>query len=243
MVMREPTYLAGLGADLAAWLASLVALDVLPLFAVQPILAGSVALTVIGASRVFGVPVRRSDWVAILGLLVALSVLGAAAGIEGMVRLSRPATVAIVVAVPVIAALALLTKRIGGAVALGTVAGMAFGGAAICARAMQADRSLTSVLTDPLALGVVGFGIIGLLGYAEALAHGNVGSVTAGLWVTEIIVPTLVGVWLLNDTIRGGWTVPGSAALLIAIGSTVALARSPGQLATHVNEPPVSDVN
>ncbi|MCL9793413.1 hypothetical protein MXD58_003650, partial [Frankia sp. AgKG'84/4] len=47
--LRHPLYLAGLGGDALAWLASLVALRSLAVYQVQAILAGSLAVTVVGA--------------------------------------------------------------------------------------------------------------------------------------------------------------------------------------------------
>lgn len=51
-VLGQPLYLLGTGLDAAAWLASVVALQQLPLFAVQAVLAGSLGVTVVLA-RVF----------------------------------------------------------------------------------------------------------------------------------------------------------------------------------------------
>lgn len=82
-VTRQWPYLGGLGCDLGGWLLSLLALRRLPLFAVQAILAGSLAVTVLLAAAVLHVPPRRADTAAVVLIVAALAVLGAAAGAEG----------------------------------------------------------------------------------------------------------------------------------------------------------------
>src|SRR2546423_746329 len=81
-VARQWPYLAGLACDLAGWLLSLAALRRLPLFAVQAILGGSLAVTVVLAAAVMHVRARPADRYAISLIIAALVVLGAAAGPE-----------------------------------------------------------------------------------------------------------------------------------------------------------------
>lgn len=47
----QPAHLGGLALDGASWLVSLLALRVLPLFAVQAVLAGSLAVTAVAGER------------------------------------------------------------------------------------------------------------------------------------------------------------------------------------------------
>ena len=72
---RSPVYLAGLTADGAAWVLSLLALRGLPVYVVQAVLAGSLALTVLLAAAVLHTRPRRRDLVAVVVLIGALAVL------------------------------------------------------------------------------------------------------------------------------------------------------------------------
>ena len=75
--LRSPLYLGGLGCDGVAWLLSLLALRRLPTFAVQSLLAGSLALTVLLARVFLGVAAARAgDTAAVLLLVAALAVVG-----------------------------------------------------------------------------------------------------------------------------------------------------------------------
>ncbi|OHV62283.1 hypothetical protein [Pseudofrankia sp. BMG5.36] len=76
--LRHPLYLAGLGCDLLAWLASVAALRTLAVYQVQAILAGSLAVTVLGARVVLAARIRRRDAAAVT--VLALIVVAAAAG-------------------------------------------------------------------------------------------------------------------------------------------------------------------
>jgi hypothetical protein len=68
-----------------------------------------------------------------------------------------------------------------------------------------------------------------MLAYAHALEHGDVGPVTAALWVTEIVVPAIAGVALLADRARPGWGPVVLIASTVAVTATTVLATSPAQ--------------
>lgn len=231
-IARQWPYHAGLLLDLGGWLLSLLALRRLPLFAVQAILAGSLAVTVVLAALVLHVVPRRSDARAIVVVVVALVALGAAAGTEPANRAAWGVRVALVAAVPALAMLAGVGARSSRSVVTGGVAGLAFAGAALCARAMPAVRGPAGLVTEPVAWALVAYGVIGMLAYAHALLHGQVGPVTASLWVTEIVVPALIGVAILGDRARPGWTPVVVLASTAAIGATIVLAASPAQEVT-----------
>jgi hypothetical protein len=229
-VARQWPYLAGLGCDLVAWLLSLLALRRLPLFAVQAILAGSLAVTVVLAAVALGVVPRRADTSAIVVIVGALVALAAAAGTEhrgvhgGLDGL-------LLAGVPLVALGVAASGRRSSPVTTGAAAGLAFGGAALCARAMPDPGGLAGILTEPLAWALLAYGVAGMLGYAHALEHGHVGPVTAALWVTEIIVPAIAGAAFLGDRARPGWTPVVVIASVVAIGATAVLAMSPAQSA------------
>ena len=79
-LLWHPAYLAGLALDGFAWLASLVAVRQLPLFAVQSILAGSIAVTVVLASLFLGTGLGMRHWIAIASVLTGLVGVAIASG-------------------------------------------------------------------------------------------------------------------------------------------------------------------
>ncbi|MFI5954023.1 hypothetical protein [Cryptosporangium sp. NPDC051539] len=103
VVWREPAYLAGLGLDAIAWLMSLVALRTLPIYLVQTVLAGSLAVTAVGARMVLGARLRRVDVGAIAVTVAALGLLAATSGTQSGDTFSRPAAFALAAASVVLA--------------------------------------------------------------------------------------------------------------------------------------------
>ena len=79
-MMKQPMFLLGLLVDFASWVISRFALHTLPLFAVQTILAGSLAVTVVLAGIVLGAELRRPDRYAIVATVAGLIIVGVSAG-------------------------------------------------------------------------------------------------------------------------------------------------------------------
>ncbi|TPG17835.1 hypothetical protein [Pedococcus bigeumensis] len=224
-VLKQPTYLAGLGCDATAWVASLVALRQLPLFAVQALLAGSLAVTVVVASVVLKTRLRVRDVVAVGAITVALVVLAASAGPPSAVKPPSAFTPVMMFVLAILVVVAVATWRRPRSVSFALVAGGAFSGAALCARAAHKAGGWGALLHEPLAWGVLGYGAIGMVCYTLALDHGPVGPATAILWVVEVAVPAAVGVAVLGDSVRTGWGVPAAVSLVVALAACVALAR------------------
>lgn len=226
---RQPLYLAGLGSDFAGWLLSLVALRRLPVFAVQALLAGSLAWAVVLDGLVLKAKARRADAWAVAAVVVTLSLLGAAAGPDRAKPVSGAVEAGLFAGVVAAAAAAVMAIRRRSAMVTAAVSGLGFGGAAVVARALEARSGVLGFLHQPLSLALLGYAVLGLTVYAYALEHGEVGRVTAAMWVSDIVVAGVVGVALLGDRARPGWwwvAVLGTAGAVAAI---VVLARSPAQ--------------
>lgn len=222
-VLRHPTYLAGVGCDVLAWAASLVALRQLPLFAVQSMLAASLGVTVVLARLLLGSPIRRRDTTALVGVLVALVILASASGSQSVRPPPSFFGTAVVSAVVAIVGAVLFSYRRGQSAWLALLAGASFACAAIAARALELSGSWVAVLLQPEAFGIVAFGIVGSIAYARSLERGSAGSSTAIVWVVEVAVAGLVGITVLGDGVRTGWTLPALLAFGVALISCVVL--------------------
>jgi drug/metabolite transporter (DMT)-like permease len=233
--LRQPLYIAGLGCDLLAWLASLVALRALAVYQVQAVLAGSLAVTVLGARLVLSSRLRRRDSVAVAVTVLALAVLALSAGPQEQIQPSGAVRFGLVSAAVLVAAGGWVAARAGSPGASAALAGLAFGGAALCARALPVSGDVPAVVgalaTDPLTWALVGFGVTGMLLYTHALQHGQVGPVTAVLWIVEVIPPSIVGVVVLHDTVREGWAPYAVVAVLVTAVAAAVLATAPGTAA------------
>ena len=232
-VPRHPLYLLGVGFDLLAFAASVVAVRQLPLFAVQAILAASLAVTVVLARIFLGSPLRRLDAVAITAVVAALAILASAAGTQSALPAPSWFTAATLVAVVGTAGLLAVCYPRGSAARLAVIAGTSFAGSAIGVRALTLNGHWISVLGQPIAWTVAAFGLIGSLAYARSLERGSAGSATATLWVTEVTVAGLIGVLALGDHVIPGWELPALCAIGVALLGCVVLAGAQPSIETH----------
>jgi drug/metabolite transporter (DMT)-like permease len=231
--MAQPLAVGGLVLDGAAWLLSLLALDHLPLFVVQAVVASSLVGVVVLARLVLGAALRRTDVVAMAAAVVALAVLALAAGEQpAPAPPARFATWSIVVALALLAAVGAAYRR-GHPLVLALLGGLGYAVAAIAARGAHASGDLLDTVLQPLAIAIVAAGAAGVLGYLRALERGAVGPVAATVSVVEVLVPGVVGLTVLGDVVRGGWTVPAAVATALAVAGCVVLARSPANAAAE----------
>ncbi|GAA4850065.1 hypothetical protein GCM10023201_47990 [Actinomycetospora corticicola] len=235
-VVTSPVYLAGLLLDIVGWVLTVLALRYMPIVAVQAIVAGQVVITVIASHWVFDTPLRRIDLAAAACNVLGLALLVGSASTGELPHIGIGGTIAVLAVLVVLAVggitLALRSRR---AVPTAFVAGLAFGGTAVAVRLIDLDTDgalgdiVRSAVTDPVVWALLGYAVLGLALYTVALARGSVGPVVAVLAVTETLAPGLLGLLLLGDGIREGWTPWFVLGLLLALGGVVVLARSPAQ--------------
>jgi drug/metabolite transporter (DMT)-like permease len=232
--VRDPRYVVGLGADALAWLLSLVALRRLPVYEVQAVLAGSLAVTAVLARFALGLRLGRRAAAAVVVTVAALAVLVRASANQAGPDVPLSGRLAIVGATIPVLVLTWACTRGRLPTYAAAVAGLAFAGAAVATSTVAvpagwASRPLATVLAlaaDPAVWAVAVYNVVGVLMYAEALRRSAVGPATAVVWVVEVAVPTVVGVVFLHEGFRPGWAPAAALGLAAATVSAVVLARS-----------------
>ncbi len=226
----QPRYLAGMLLDLVAWGFAVMALRVLPVFAVQALIGGTIALTAVVSARLIGARLPMATRLAVTGCLAGLVLVAASAGSE-QPPVHRPGVDVVLLASLLLLAVGVLVLRQGKhAWPLAVVSGLGFGGGAVSVRAAHVqtgDVDLALLLGQPSTYLVVGFWLVGMVGYTAALSRGDVGAVTAVFTVTEVLVPGMVGIWLLGDPVRPGWGWVLAFGLAAALAGTVVIAKAP----------------
>jgi drug/metabolite transporter (DMT)-like permease len=224
--MRHPAFLGGLLLDLVAWILSRIALHGLAVFAVQSILAGSLAVTVIGAEVFLKAPVQRRDHIAIAVVLGGLVLVGSSAGPQTIDTIPRFYDFFVVLGAPMIAAVGAMSLRLSHPAIGGVLGGLALGGSSLAARPIHID-SFVAIVSDPLSWAVIAYSVTGVVLVTRALEYGRVGPVSATMWTAEIVPATVVGLVVLGDHARAGYGPVAFAGVGLTVAATVALALSP----------------
>ena len=131
----QPRYLAGMLLDLVAWGFAVMALRVLPVFAVQALIGGTIALTAVVSARLIGARLPMATRLAVTGCLAGLVLVAASAGSE-QPPVHRPGVDVVLLASLLLLAVGVLVLRQGKhAWPLAVVSGLGFGGGAVSVRA------------------------------------------------------------------------------------------------------------
>ena len=221
----QGTFLAALVLNGLGFLLHIVALQSLPLFLVQAVIAGSVAVTALLSVRVFRVRLAGGQWVAVALVVVGL-VLLAPTATEGEPSAVEPGTPALLLgAVVLVTAVAVAVRRVPGAVGtvlLGLLAGTGFGIVAVCARLLpEIDLGL---LAAPVAYVLVLAGSTAYLVYSAAMQRGSVTTATAAMVITQTVVPAVAGLFL-GDSVRAGLVPLAVVGFVLALAGALGLAR------------------
>jgi len=227
-MLRQWRFVLSLCLDTLGFLAQLVALRRLPLFAVQAIVAANLAVTAVLASLLIGAALSWREWLAVIGVVAGVGLLGSSAGPEGATQAGAVFKLALIVAVAALGLCGLAAARFlrnpARTLVLGMVAGFGYGVLGIAARVLNGFAPLTLV-KDPAAYAVAAAGIVSFVFYATALEGGSVTVSTAAVVLAETLPPAVIGVVFLGDMTRPGLEPAAAAGFLFAVASAVMLAR------------------
>jgi len=227
----QPRYLGGLVVDGLGWVATVLALRHLPVFAVQAILGGAIALTALAARWRSGSAMRRPDQLAVVACVLGLLLVAGSAGGDGPGSVGPVADLVLGGAVVVLAGVLVALRNCRAAWPFALVAGLGFGGTSLAVRAVHISTGSGLdpgvLVAEPAVYLVLGFFLLGLISYSRALGRGDIAGVTAVFAITEVVVPGLVGIALLGDPVRAGWWWVLAVGLAVAVAGMIRLARLP----------------
>ena len=190
-LLHQWRFVASVVIDTLGFLAQLVALQRLPLFAVQAIVAANLAVIAVLASVVIGVSLSWREWLAVTGVVAGVGLLGSSAGAEGAHQAGAVFKIALIVATAVLGVCGLIAARLrdpARTLLLGTVAGLGYGVLGVAARVLTGFEPLT-LIRDPAAYAVVAGGLISFVFYTTALEGGSVTVATAAVVLAETLPP------------------------------------------------------
>ncbi|HET7073515.1 MAG TPA: DMT family transporter [Mycobacterium sp.] len=227
--IQQWRYLAGIGLDGLGFLLQVMALRLVPIYVVAAALATSIAVTGIVSAWALSARLSPIEWTAVAVVCSSLVALALAAGPAHFRHAPPAlgwALLGVVAAIVVVGAAAgRLADRPRG-LALGLGAGTGFGVVEIGVRLLDVvNPAKAAFYANPALYAAAGGGAAGFLLLTSALQRGSVTTTVAAMVVGETIAPALVGVIWLGDTARDGlgWVVVVGFA--IAVAGTLVLAR------------------
>ncbi len=239
---RNPRWMVGTGLQAVAFLLAFVARRGLPLLIVQPAITSSIAVAYLLGAFAGRWQIARRDLVALTLVLSGLTGLSVCAQ-SGSAR--APGFVALLVLLALLAPCVVVARisldraapRHVHALAVGVVAGLAFGISAVGARAVAGDpvgalRSPEGLLT--LVIVVVGI-VLGQILFTSALSGGSVAGPSAAMHVVETVGPALAGVLVLGDVVVPGREWLAGACTAVSLAGSLMLAGH-GTAATSTSE-------
>jgi drug/metabolite transporter (DMT)-like permease len=226
-MLHQGLFVASLGIDMVGFVAQLVALARLPLFAVQAIIAANLAVTAVFAAWLMHVRLSLREWLAVSGVVVGVGLLGSSAGAEGATQVGFAFKLALLVSVAGVAVAGLAAARLPNRFRtpiLGAIAGLGYAILAVSARILP-GFSPADLLRDPATYTLAAAGIVSFMLYASALEGGSVTVATAAVVLAETMPPAIVGVLFLGDSTRHGLAGVAILGFILAVVCAVALAR------------------
>jgi drug/metabolite transporter (DMT)-like permease len=226
-MLHQWRFIASLALDLVGFVAQLVALRRLPLFAVQAMIAANLAVTAVVAAWLIHLELSWREWLAVAGVVVGVGMLGSSAGQQVVTGVSAEFKLALILAVAGIALIGVASSRLPSPArtpVLGAVAGLGYGVLAVAARVLP-GFSVHDLIRDPAAYALAAAGVVSFMLYATALEDGSVTVATAAVVMAETVPPAVVGIMFLGDHTRPGLGGVAVFGFSLAVFCAVALAR------------------
>ncbi len=224
---RQPIYCLGVAIDIASFVAGAAALHRLPLFLVQSTLAFSVGVTAV-ITAVMGTRLGRAGWLSLCTAAVGLIVLGLSAQPGQAHALPHGWRWVILLTVVPVCLIGYHGSRSGmrlSAALLAFGAGLGFTAVAVSARTLHLPHEFLRWFADPSVWAIIVNGVAATVVFALALQKGLPTTVSAVMFTTDTVLPSVIGLTLLGDGIRSGWSVAAGVAFVLAVSGAVALAH------------------
>lgn len=224
----QRTYLLGVGCQVIGFGFAFYARRELPLFLVQASVAAG-----LGVMAVLGVIVLK--WRLPRAELVLLGLLSL--GIAALVGSAKPSIarpidgagkMTLMVVLAAIALIGVFAARLRGApgsVVLGSLAGLAFGAAAVDSRALAAAHSWRSLIMGPLLYLLFALALVGQLLLGMAMQRGSTTAAVAAMDAAATAPAAIIGLVLLGDQIWPGRQWLAAAGFVCTLGAVLGLSR------------------
>jgi hypothetical protein len=220
---RHKPYLYGVGFQFIGFLLAIVARRDLPLFLVQAAVAAGLGVTALLGVLILKWRLPPTE----IWLLLLLC-----GGLAGLVLAARPApsrqlgvgaVIGLGAVLLLIALAGFFAARLHGApgsVVLGTLAGLAFGAAAVASRPLASMHTFAGFFTDPLLYLLIAHSVVGQMLLGLAMQRGSTTAAVAAMDAAAAGPAAVVGLLVLGDEIQPGrewFAAIGFLATLVSV--------------------------
>ncbi|MHC1562007.1 hypothetical protein ACR9E3_23850 [Actinomycetospora sp. C-140] len=228
-LLVQPLFLGGLVGEAVGFAAHVLALHSVSMAVAQGAVTGSLVVTALATRWWLGTRLGRGGVLAVGVVVGGLSVLGLLSGDTGTPTGTAALEVALAAAALVLALAGGVAALLGTAPRRGTALAVVSGlGFAVCSLAVRLvdTTSALDALTDPALVIAAAGGAVGGLAWAAALRERAVTTVTAIVVAAEVVPPSLLGAWLLGDTVSAAFPYVAPVVLLATAAAGIVLART-----------------
>jgi drug/metabolite transporter (DMT)-like permease len=224
----QRVYLTGIGFQILGFALAFLARRELPLFLVQAsITAGLGVMAILGVAILkWRLPRSEILLLGLLGIGVAGLVVSAKPGVSRPIDfLGVMLLLAVFGLIAVSGMFAVRLKGVRGSVALGSLAGLAFGAAAIDSRALAGSHSWHAIALNPLLYLLFAHSLLGQLLLAMAMQRGSITAAVAAMDAASTAPAAIIGLTMLGDQIWPGRQWLAAAGFTCTLVAVIGLAR------------------
>ncbi len=225
-LVKHRTYVFGLGCQIVGFVLAVLARRDLPLFLVQAAVAAGLGVTAVLGVVLLKWRLPKAE-IGLLALLcVGLAALVIAAEPHPSRQLGIAGIVGLLIVLGMLAVAAFFAARLPGvlgSVVLGSLAGVAFGAAAVASRPLANITHLDRFVTDPLLYLVIVNSVVGQLLLGLAMQRGSTTASVAAMDAAAAVPAAIVGLLFLGDKIAAGLYWLAALGFLVTLGSVIGL--------------------
>jgi hypothetical protein len=223
---QHKAYLVGIGCQTVAFLLAVLARRDLPLFLVQSAVAAGLGVTAVLGVVILKWKMPRIEIALLFGLVAGIAGLIVAAKPAPSRQLGTAGVVLLLVALLAIAAVGFFAARLHGprgSVVLGSLAGLAFGAAAVASRPLASLDSLGRAFGDPLLYLLVAHSLVGQLLLGLAMQRGSTTAAVAAMDAASAVPAAVIGLLFLGDGVVPGLGWLAAVGFVATLGSVIGL--------------------
>jgi drug/metabolite transporter (DMT)-like permease len=225
-LLKDGPYLFGTSLEIVAYVLTLVALRILPLFLVQSLIAASIVVTALGERFFLRHRLSRRTYLLLAAVLFGL-VLLAFSSLPGRASLGSSTVRLVVELSPIpLALLGLLfiyVRKKSSAIILAALGGLAFGDTSTIGRILSYPHPIWRLIENPLLYSLIFAGVLGQYLFSVSLQRVSATKSNAVMIALQTLGPAICGLLFFDDRIRHGFELVallGGAIVIVGSAAT-----------------------